>query len=148
MVTKQELEAQLKQAMRSGDRLRRDTLRMLLTAIKLQEVERRGPLDEEAMLRVIQREAKARQESIADARKAGREQMIEKLQQELEILQAYLPQQLSDEDITRLAQQVIQEVGASGPGDMGKVMPALMPRLRGRADGRRVSEIVRRLLQG
>jgi|Deesub1362A_J573_1020465.scaffolds.fasta_scaffold01251_4 hypothetical protein len=148
MVTKQDLEAQLKQAMLSGEKLRRDTLRMLLTAIKLQEVERRGPLDEEAMQRVIQREVKARQESIADARKAGRAEMIKKLEQELEILQAYLPEQLSDEEIAGMAKEAIQAVGASGPAEMGKVMAVLMPRLRGRADGRRVSQIVRQLLQG
>jgi hypothetical protein len=146
MLTKATFEDGLKQAMRSGDELGKGTLRMILSAIKLAEVERRGALDEAALLGVLQKEAKAREETIADAEAAGRSDLAAAAARELELIRAYLPAPLSAVELEALARQAIAEVGASTPADMGRVMKALMPRLQGRADGKTASDLVRRLL--
>lgn len=146
MVTKQALEGRLHEAMRAGNDLEKRTLRMLLSAWKLAEVERGGPLDEPTALTLIQREAKARTEAIADAERAGRPEIAEAEQAELELLQTYLPQPLSQDELERLAREVISETGALGPQQMGQVMQKLMPRVQGRADGKRVSQVVQILL--
>ena len=146
MVTKSELEAELHNAMRSGDEVRKRTLRMILSSVKLAEVERRGELDEATMRAVLQREVKTRQETIADAEKARRPDLALAAQDELEIVQAYLPAPLSAEELEQTVRQSIALTGAAGPQDMGKVMKDLMPRLQGRADGKMVNETVRRLL--
>ncbi|HMK08950.1 MAG TPA: GatB/YqeY domain-containing protein [Anaerolineales bacterium] len=146
MVTKSELEAELHNAMRSGDEVRKRTLRMILSSVKLAEVERRGELDEATMRAVLQREVKTRQETIADAEKARRPDLALAAQDELEIVQAYLPAPLSAEELEQTVRQSIALTGAAGPQDMGKVMKDLMPRLQGRADGKTVNETVRRLL--
>ena len=146
MLTKATFEDGLKQAMRSGDELGKGTLRMILSAIKLAEVERRGALDEAALLGVLQKEAKAREETIADAEAAGRSDLAAAAARELELIRAYLPAPLSAVELEAFARQAIAEVGASTPADMGRVMKALMPRLQGRADGKTASDLVRRLL--
>ena len=146
MVTKSGLEKELHEAMRSGDDLRKRTLRMILAAIKLAEVEQRGDLDEAGMTSVLQREVKVRHEAIADAEKAGRPDLADASRAELALLQAYLPAQLSPAELEEMARQAIAATGAAGPQDMGKVMKEIMPRIQGRADGKAVNEIVRRLL--
>ncbi|MFP3854577.1 MAG: GatB/YqeY domain-containing protein, partial [Anaerolineales bacterium] len=103
-------------------------------------------LKEEDILKILQKEASSRQETIEEASGAGREDLVESTQVEVDILEEYLPQQLSDEEIKTMAQEVIEETGASGPGDMGQVMGPLMSRTAGRADGSEVSRIVRQLL--
>ena len=143
MPTKQSLEAELKQAMRDGDDVRKRTLRMVLSAIKLAEVEKRAPLDEPALLAVLQKEIKTRRESIADAERAHRDDLIASTQAELAVLHSFLPQALSQEALEEMVRLAIEEVGAAGPQDMGKVMKALMPRIQGRADGKDVSGLVR-----
>ena len=143
MPTKQSLEAELKQAMRDGDDVRKRTLRMVLSAIKLAEVEKRAPLDEPALLAVLQKEIKTRRESIADAERAHRDDLIASTQAELAVLHSFLPQALSQETLEEMVRLAIEEVGAAGPQDMGKVMKALMPRIQGRADGKDVSGLVR-----
>jgi uncharacterized protein YqeY len=147
MVQKDTLQAELQAAIRSGDTRRKDTLRLALSAIKLAEVEKRGPLDEGGILAVLQKEAKVRHEAISDAKKAGREDLLDELYAGLEILETYLPQQLSEEELTQLAQEAIENTDASTPKEMGQVMKVLMPRVQGRADGKVVSNIVRSLLQ-
>jgi uncharacterized protein YqeY len=146
MPTKAELEAQLKEAMRSGDGLRKRTLRMILAAIKLAEVERRGPLDEPALMGVLQKEARTRQEAIADAERAGRADLVSEYREELAFVESFLPRGLRPDELEDLAKKTIAEVGASAPGDMGRVMRALMPQVQGRADGKAVSDLVRSLL--
>jgi uncharacterized protein YqeY len=146
MVLKEDLQNELKQAIRSGDHLRRDTLRMVLAAIKLAEVEKRGSLDQNGILSVLQKEVKVQHEAIEDAKKAGREDLIKNLNARLEILETYLPEPLSEEEVKQLAQDVIREVNAQKPQDMGKVMKVLMPRVQGRIDGKIVNQIVRSLL--
>jgi uncharacterized protein YqeY len=146
MPTKAELETQLKEAMRSGDGMRKRTLRMILAAIKLAEVERRGPLDEPALLGVLQKEARTRQEAIADAERAGRPDLVSDYGDELAFVESFLPRSLTADELEALAKKMIAEVGASAPGDMGRVMRALMPQVQGRADGKAVSDLVRSLL--
>jgi uncharacterized protein YqeY len=146
MVAKETLETSLRDAIRSGDVVRKRTLRMILAAIKLAEVERRGPLDDAGMLGVFQREAKTRHETIADAERAGRGDLVAAAKAELALVESYLPRPLTAEELEALARQAITEVGASAPGEMGKVMRVLVPQVQGRADGKAVSDLVRRLL--
>ena len=146
MVTKEMLEKEMREALRSGDELKKRTLRMILTAIKLAEVERREPLDESKVMGLLQKEAKARRETIADAEKAGRDDLNAEAQAELALLETYLPQALEPEELEALVRQVINETGASEPKDLGTVMKALMPQIQGRAEGKEVSDLVRKLL--
>ena len=148
MPLKQQLSEDLKDAMRQRDDRRRDVLRYTLAALHNAEIEARGELDDEGIVDVLTKEAKKRRESIEEFRKAGREDRAQTEEAELAVLTAYLPEQLSREDVEREARAVIAETGASGPTDLGKVMPVLMQRLRGRADGRTANEVVRALLQG
>lgn len=145
-VTKAELEAELHEAMRSGDALKKSTLRLVLTSVKLAEVEAGGQLDAPALQRVLQKEAKARRETIEDAKAAGRDDLRRSAEAELALLEDYLPEQLSEEQIRGIAKQVIADTGASGPDEMGRVMGVVMGKTKGRADGSQVSEIVRDLL--
>lgn len=146
MVTKAQLEAELHSAMRSGDDLRKRTLRMILSSVKLAEVEKRGGLDDAGMQAVLQREVKTRQEAMADAEKAQRPDLAAAAHAELAIVQAYLPAQFSPDELEQMTRQAIAATGAAGPQDMGKVMKEIMPKVQGRADGKTVNEIVRRLL--
>jgi len=146
MVTKPELEAELHNAMRSGDEPRKRTMRMLLSAIKLAEVDKRAALDDAGMQTVFQKEVRVRQEAIADAEKAHRTDLVLAAQAELAILQVYLPEPLSPAELERLAREAIASAGAKGPEDMGKVMKEIMPQIQGRADGKEVGAVVRGLL--
>ena len=144
----EQIAADLKDAMRQRDGRRRDVLRLTLAALHNAEIAAHDTLDEAAVAEVLAREAKRRRESIVAFGKAGRQDLVEKEEAELAVLSPYLPTQLSREEITEAARQVIQETGASGPKELGKVMPVLMEQFRGRADGRTVSEVVRELLAG
>lgn len=147
VVTKPELESRLHAAIRSSDDVAKRTLRMILTAWKLAEVEIGGPLDEAGSVSVLQKEAKGRRETIADAERAGRQDMIRSAEAELAFLENFLPRPLTDRELEDLALRAIREVGASGPDQMGLVMKALMPTVQGRADGKAVSQAVRNLLK-
>ena len=146
MISKEALEADLKTAMKAGDDVRKRTLRMVLSAVKLAEVERRGPLDEGSLSAIFQKEIKIRRESITDAERAHRDDIIAASQAEIDVLNSFLPQRLSQPDLQTLVQKAIEETGASGPQDMGKVMKAVMAHVQGRADGKDVNELVRSLL--
>lgn len=146
MLSRQVLEAHLKDALRSGDEVRKRTLRMVLAAVKLAEVERRGPLDEPGLLAVLQKEARTRQEAIADAERALRPDLAEAAQAELRVVESYLPKPLTAEELEALARQAIAETGAKTVADMGHVMKVLMPKVQGRADGKAASDLVRRVL--
>ena len=148
MSLQQQLAADLKDAMRERDERKRDTLRLTLTALRNAEIKSGEELDEAATLAVLAREARQRRESIEEFRKAGRQEMAEKEEAELRILSAYLPEAVSRDDVVEAARRVIEETGANGAKDIGKVMPVLMQQLRGRADGRVVNEVVRELLAG
>lgn len=147
MNTKQRIQQALTEAMRNRDELRKRVLRLALLAIKMAEVERGGELDEAALAAVLQKEVKERRETIEGARQAGRDDLVAEAEAEIAVLQEFLPEPLSPEELEALAREVIAEVGATSPKDMGKVMKALMPRLQGRATGAEASQVVRRLLQ-
>ncbi len=147
MDLKSNLQSDLKDAMRHGDETRKSTLRMALTAIKLAEVEKNTHLDEAAYLAVIQKEIKARRETIADAERAHRPDLIPSAEQEIKILQCYLPAALSADELDALVKAAIAEVGATSIREMGQVMKVIVPQLQGRATNDQASQIVRRLLQ-
>lgn len=146
MELKTRIEIDIKEAMRLKDELRKRTLRMALAAIKLVEIDKSGPLDQQAQFAVLQKEIKSRQEAIADAEKAGRGDIIESARAEIAVLESYLPKPLSPQELETLARQVIAETGATSLREMGQVMKILMPRLEGRASGSDASQMVRRLL--
>lgn len=146
MTLREKLRDDLASAMRAGETERRDTLRLLLAAVKQEEVDSRRTLGDEEIQQVIAKQAKQRHESIADAERAGRQDLADEARAELVIIEAYLPEQMSREEIRAEAEAVIAETGASGMQAMGQVMGRLMPRLKGQADGRVVSEVVRELL--
>ncbi len=146
MTTRQDLEAALKQAIRAKDDLHKRTLRMALAAIQLAEVEKRGALDEAGVAAILRKEIKGREETIVDARRAARPDLIAASEAEMGVLQGYLPQAMDPDELERLARQAVAEVGATGPQDLGKVMKVLVPRLEGRASGKAVSDLVRDLL--
>lgn len=147
MDIKTQLANDLKDAMRSRDDVRKRTVRMALSAIKLSEIDKGSPLDESAQMAVIQKEVKSRNESIADAQRAGRPDLTAAAQAEIAVLEGYLPKPFTPEELEALVRQAITEAGASSPAEMGKVMKILTPRLQGRATGAQVSQRVRQLLQ-
>ena len=153
MGLREQLTDDLKQAMRQRDETRKRTIRSVIAAMKQAETEldssgRRVSLSENDLFALVAKQAKQRKESIAEYQKAGRQDLVAEEEAELAILQAYIPQQLGRAEVEAEARQVIAEVDATGPADLGKVMKPLMARLRGRADGRLVNEIVRELLVG
>ena len=146
MTLRSRLEEDLKAAMRAREAVRRDTIRYLLSEVQKAEKAEQRDFDDEEVLRVLGRQAAQRRESIEAFAKGGRQDLVDKEEAELEIILEYMPEQMSEEQIAELVQAAIEEVGASGPQDMGKLMGRLMPQMRGKADGRTVNEIVRRLL--
>ncbi len=146
MSLKEQLANDLKDAIRQRDESRKIAIRMSITAIKNAEIERGAALSEADVLTIVSREAKQRRESIAEFEKADRSDLVEKERAELEVLQSYLPAQVSRDEIAKAAREVIAEVGAGGPRDKGKVMPVLIGRLAGRAEGREINEVVTELL--
>lgn len=146
MTLKEQLRADLKHAMRQKDEVRKRTLRMALAAIKNREIEVRGELSDADVVVILHKEAKQRRETLDELAQVDRPDLVAAEQAELKVLTEYLPQQLSREEIADLARQVIADLGAEGPRQMGQVMGTLMPRLKGRADGKLVNEVVRGLL--
>jgi len=147
MDTKTRLENALKDAMRAGDAVGKRTVRMALAAIKQAEIDRQETLDESAVLALLQKELKTRRESLEEAQNAGRADIVAEIEAEIKIVQGFLPQALSLDELKALAEAAIAETGAASPADMGKVMKLLMPRIQGRAPGDQVSQAVRELLQ-
>jgi len=143
---KQKLTDDLKQAMRDGDKVRRSVIRLAMAAIKNVEIARQATLDDTDILGIIAKEARQRQESIDAFRQGNRPDLVAQEEAELAVLKEYLPRQMTREEIIAAARQVIEEVGAQGPGDKGKVMPQLIAQLKGKADGREINAIVTELL--
>ena len=146
METKTKLENDLKDAMRAGDVMRKLALRMALSAIRFAEIEKNSKLDESAVLAILQKEIKSHHESIADAERANRPDLVKNAQIEIGILEEYLPKSLTPEELEDMVKQAITEAGASSVREMGLVMKLLMPRLQGRATGDQASQAVRKLL--
>ncbi len=140
------LQEALKEAMRSKDNVRRDVVRLTQSAIKQVEIDSRKTLSAEEVVAILQKEAKTRRESIDEMVAAGRAENAAEAELELKILEEFMPQQLSREEISALVQQAIADTGATSAKEMGKVMGKLMPQVKGRADGNLVNQIVRELL--
>lgn len=136
-----------KSALKQGDKTRLLALRMVRAAVKNAEIELGRTLTDSDVIDVLSKQAKIRRDAIAGAREAGRDEIVAKETRELEIIESYLPKALSPEELEREIDLVVQEVGASGPGDLGRVMGQLMPRVKGRADGSKVRELVQKKLQ-
>lgn len=146
---KQKLKEELKQAMLSKDVLKTSVLRLLISAIGYYEINKGGAgyeATDEDVLAVVQKEAKQRKDAIEEFKKANRPELADKEAKELEMLQAYLPKQMGEEEIKTLVKEAIAQTGAKTAQDMGKVMGALMPKLKGKADGGIASKIVRESL--
>jgi uncharacterized protein YqeY len=141
-----EIQDELKDAMRARDAERRDTLRLILNALKGSEKELQRPLTEEEELQVLQRERKRRVEAAEAFRAGGREEQAASEERELEILEEFMPEPLGEDEIEEIVDDVIAEVGATSMADLGRVMADVMPQIAGRADGSRVSQIVREKL--
>lgn len=148
MSLREQLTADMKTAMKSRDTETRDLIRYVLSAIKNAEIEQKGELSEEEELKVIRAQVKQRQDSIEQFRSGGRDDLAEKEESQVRILERYLPQQMSDEELDAFVKQGIADAGAEGPKDMGKVMGALTKKADGRVDGRRLSTAVRNALAG
>lgn len=147
MGLREQLREDLKDAMRAQDATRRGTIRMLEAAIKNAEIEKRGQaLEDPDILAILQRQLKQRRDSIEQFERGGRKDLADIERAEIEVIQAYLPEQLSEDDIEAAAKRIIDRTGATGPGDRGKVMGPLMQELRGKADGSAVNSVVSRLL--
>ena len=147
MTMKTRLADDLKQAMRDRDVLRRDVIRYLRSEVRNQEIRDQKELDDAGVVQVLSRQAQQRRDSIEIYRDAARQDLVEKEESELSVILSYLPQQMTHEEITELVRKVVAEVGASGPADMGKVMGAIMPQVRGKAEGREVNAIVQQTLR-
>jgi uncharacterized protein YqeY len=140
------LNEDMKQAMKNKDKFRLSVIRMVRSSIQNSEIELRRPLNEDEALDILNREIKQRRESLQEFEKGNRMDLVEGLQAELNVLTEYQPPQLSDEELEQIVQQTIQEVGATSKADMGKVMGAIVPKVKGRADGRLVNQKVQAFL--
>jgi len=143
---KEKLGADLRQAIKNRDNVKRSVLRLLLAAIQNAEIAKRGSLDNPDILGIVAREVKQRNESIEAFKQGDRHDLVAQEEAEMAVLKEYLPRQLSREEVIVEARQVIEEVGAQGPRDKGKVMSRIMAQLKGKADGREINEIVTELL--
>ena len=148
MALKEQLDAELKTAMREKDTLKLSVIRMLKSAVKYREIELMKPLDDAGVQGVIASEIKRRRDSVEQYRAGNRQDLVDKEEAELRILQAWLPAQLGAEELRAKVDEAIAKAGAQGPKDMGAVMKALMPEVQGRADGKAVSDMVKARLSG
>lgn len=148
MSVKEKLVEDMKQAMkdREAGKFRLSVIRMVRASIKNVEIDRRHDVSEDETLEILAREVKMRRDAIEEFAKGNRPDLVDNLRKELEILMEYLPQQLSEETVRSLVQEAVKATNATGPKEMGKVMAALMPKVKGRADGKLVNQLVREAL--
>ncbi|HHY42641.1 MAG TPA: GatB/YqeY domain-containing protein [Thermoanaerobacterales bacterium] len=147
MSIKDMLNQDMKAALKAGEKDRLSVIRMAKSAILYAEKEKLHELNDEEVIEVLAREVKKRKQNIEEYRRLGKEEVAKSLEQEVEILSGYLPQQLTKEELVQIVRETISEVGANSIKDMGKVMGAVMPKIKGRADGSLVSNLVKELLQ-
>jgi len=143
---KRSISDDIKQAMKSGDTVKRARLRMLISSINNAEIAKQASLDNSDILGIIAREVKRHQESIDAFKQGDRQDLVAQEEAEMAILQGYLPEQMTRDEVVAAARGVIAAVGAQGPGDKGRVMKELMPELKGRADGKDINDVVTELL--
>ncbi len=148
MNLRENLESTMHEAMRHKDDITRDTIRMVFSALKQVEVETRKPVDDQSILAILQKEVKIRTETISELALSDRKDLVEKAKAEISILEKFLPAQLSDEDLASIIDNVMKELSASSPADMGKIMKTVLPMVKGKAQPDRVSRIVKELLDG
>jgi uncharacterized protein YqeY len=148
MTLQDKVAGDLRQAQKSGDKTRVTVLRLVKAGVKNAEIAQGAPIGDAGVIDVITREVKQHRESITEFTKGNRQDLVAKEEAELATLMEYLPKQMSREEVEVVVRQVIEQVGATGPGDKGKVMSQLMPQLKGRADGREANDIVTELLAG
>ncbi|MEO2083704.1 MAG: GatB/YqeY domain-containing protein [Desulfurobacteriaceae bacterium] len=148
MGLKERLREDMKEAMKSKDKVKLSTIRMINSLIKNAEIEKRGELTDDEIVQLLMKYAKQRRESIEMYEKGGRQDLVEKEKAELAVVESYLPKQLSEDELKEIVKKAIEETGASSAKDLGKVMKAVMPRVKGRADGSVVNRIVREMLEG
>lgn len=146
MDTKAKLNESMKNAMKSGDEVRKRTVRMVLAAVKQAEVDKRAELDDMAVTALVQKEVKTRREALEEAKKASRDDLIAANEAEIKVLEEFLPKAMPVEELRALVQAAIAETGAAAPSDMGKVMKVVMPRVAGRAPNDMISAAVKELL--
>ncbi|PDO10287.1 MAG: aspartyl-tRNA amidotransferase [Candidatus Reconcilbacillus cellulovorans] len=140
------LNEDMKQAMKDQDKFRLSVIRMLRSAIKNAEIDKRKPLGEDEAVEVLSRELKLRQDSLQDFERGGRADLADNIRKEIAVIREYLPRPLSEEELTELVERAIRDTGASSKADIGKVMAVLMPQVKGRADGRHVQRLVQERL--
>ena len=146
MGLEERLVEEMKQAMKSNDKLRLSTIRMIRSAVKNKEIEQRSKLTDEGITKVIQGLVRKGEESVEQFRVGGRMDLVEKEEKEIEILKSFLPQPISREEILRVIDQSIEETQASSLKDLGKVMKSVMPKLGGKADGKLINQLVKERL--
>lgn len=148
MTLREKLVSTMHEAMRAKDEITRDTIRMVFSAIKQVEVETRQVVDDTAILSILQKEIKIRTETISELSSSDRTDLIEKAKKEISILERFLPKQLTDEDLSAIIRKVMNDLSASNPSDIGKVMKTVLPMVKGQARPDRVNRIVKELLNG
>jgi uncharacterized protein len=146
MSLKEQLKSDLKDAMRAKEIIKRDAIRAINTMIKQIEVDQRIELDDNEIIKLIQKGIKQRQEAIEQFKTASRDDLIEKEQEQIDVFSTYLPKQLSDAELENIVSQIIQNVGATSMKDMGKIMQPAKEKIGGGADGKRINEMVKKLL--
>lgn len=147
MSLKEQLFADLKTAMKEKDTLRKDTIQLIRSGVLQIEKDNKVELDDEGVLDVISKQLKLRRDSLPDYVKSGREDLIEKLNKEIEVLLSYLPEQLNEDEIKKIVEEAVAGIGAASIKDMGKVMAAITPKVKGRADMKLVGGFVKKMLQ-
>ena len=147
MTLKEQLLNDLKSAMKNKQKVRKDTITMIRAAILQEEKDNKTTLDDDQVIAIASKQLKQRKDSLADFIKAGRDDLIAQTEEEIEVIQSYLPQQLSQEELEQIVQETIDEINAESIKELGKVMKAVMPKVTGKADGKQVNEIVRNLLK-
>ena len=143
MSLRQRLEADMKEAMKARDAERRDAIRYVLSVVKNAEIDKRRDLNEDEEVQLLRTQVKQRQDAIEQFRNGGRDDLAEREASQVSLIETYLPQQMSDDELAAFVRQGLEETGAQGPKDMGKVMGLLNKRSEGRVDGRRLSAAVR-----
>lgn len=146
MDTKAKLNESMKDAMKTGDEVRKRTVRMVLAAVKQSEVDKRADMDDMAIVALIQKEIKNRRESLEEAKTANRPDLVANNEAEIKVLEVFLPQAMPAEELRAIVQAAIAETGAAAPSDMGKVMKVVMPKVAGRAPNDMISAAVKELL--
>lgn len=140
------LQQDMKSALKNKEKEKLSTIRMVRAAIKKAEIDHKGPLNDEQIIEVIMREVKQRKDAVQEYEKAGRHDLVEKEKEELQILETYLPEPLTEEELTEIIQETIQQLGVTSKKEIGKVMKTVLPKVKGRAEGKAVNQIVQKLL--